>query len=447
MATPLELLTCWGPDWLASGQGDRLGQLAEQRWLSLQGRPAQRVLIVHTDAIAYLADWIAAVSAGWPVILGNPHWRRQEWEAIATQLQPQQIWGEAPIATSVGIADPLETGWIGIATGGSSGGLRFAVQTWERLTAAALAFQRSPLIDGQAIAGICSLPLHHVSGLMVAVRSLVTGGPLWLLPWSELQSAECLPTCSEAVLSLVPTQLQRLLPLRSQWLQQRLLILLGGAPAWPTLLQQAQNLQLPIAPCYGATETAAFISVLFPQQFLAVSRGVGKPLPGVMIQLNADRTVAIQSPSLALGYWQGPGQVEPIIDAQGFWQSGDRGEWSADHSLILLGRQGDRILSGGEKIWPLEVETVLYNSGLVREVCVVGLADPDWGEVVAAAYVPQQQAVTPEQLKATIAPELAPYKHPKQWLNCSALPRTSQGKLDRTAVRQLFAARPPLPAL
>lgn len=110
MATPLELLTCWGPDWLASGQGDRLGQLAEQRWLSLQGRPAQRVLIVHTDAIAYLADWIAAVSAGWPVILGNPHWRRQEWEAIATQLQPQQIWGEAPIATSVGIADPLETG-------------------------------------------------------------------------------------------------------------------------------------------------------------------------------------------------------------------------------------------------------------------------------------------------------------------------------------------------
>ncbi|MCP5990246.1 hypothetical protein NL344_27890, partial [Klebsiella pneumoniae] len=88
------------------------------------------VLIVHTDAIAYLADWIAAVSAGWPVILGNPHWRRQEWEAIATQLQPQQIWGEAPIATSVGIADPLETGWIGIATGGSSGGLRFAVQTW-----------------------------------------------------------------------------------------------------------------------------------------------------------------------------------------------------------------------------------------------------------------------------------------------------------------------------
>lgn len=447
MATPLQQLAQWGPDWLASGQGDRLGQLAEQRWLSLQGRPAQRVLLVHTDAIAYLADWIAAVSAGWPVILGNPQWRRQEWQAVATQLQPQQIWGEAPIAAAAGVADPSETGWIGIATGGSSGRLRFAVQTWERLTAAAIAFQRSPLIDGQAIAGICSLPLHHVSGLMVAVRSLVTGGPLWLLPWSELQSAESLPACPQAVLSLVPTQLQRLLPQRSIWLQQRSLILLGGAPAWPTLLQQAQAQHLPIAPCYGATETAAFISVLAPQQFLAGQRGVGQPLPGVALQLKTDQTVAIQASSLALGYWQGPGQWEPIVDAQGFWQSGDRGEWSADHSLILLGRQGDRILSGGEKIWPLEVETALYNSGLLREVCVVGLADPDWGDVVAAAYVPQQQAVTSEQLKAAIAPELAPYKHPKQWLSCAALPRTSQGKIDRPAVRQLFAARAPMQAL
>ncbi|QFZ91422.2 AMP-binding enzyme [Synechococcus elongatus] len=438
MATPLQQLAQWGPSWLASGQGDRLWQLAEQRWLSLQGRPAQRVLIVHTDAIAYLADWIAAVSAGWPVILGNPRWRRQEWEIVATQLQPQQIWGAAPIAAAAGIADPSETGWIGIATGGSSGGLRFAIQTWDRLMAAAIAFQRSPLIDGPAIAGICSLPLHHVSGLMVAVRSLVTGGSLWLLPWSELQSDDPLPDCPQAVLSLVPTQLQRLLLRRSLWLQQRSLILLGGAPAWPTLLQQAQAQQLSIAPCYGATETAAFISVLAPQQFLAGDRGVGKPLPGVTIKLNADQTVAIQAPSLALGYWQGTSQLQPIVDDQGFWQSGDRGEWSADHSLILLGRQGDRILSGGEKIWPLEVETALYNSGLVREVCVVGLADSDWGEVVAAAYVPQSEGTCSAQLKAAIALELAAYKHPKRWISCTALPRTSQGKIDRVAVRQFL---------
>ncbi|MGA1283467.1 MAG: AMP-binding protein, partial [Prochlorothrix sp.] len=182
-----------------------------------------------------------------------------------------------------------------ISTGGSSGQLRFVVHTLATLGAAVWGLQRSALIPppGQ-IHSFCTLPFHHVSGLMQGLRSWGTGGQMITLPFRSLEQSlaqgggtlaqwpiDRLPFC----LSLVPTQLQRLLDLpgSAPWLAQFAVIFLGGAPPWPSLLDRARALGLPLAPTYGMTETAAMVTVLAPADFGRGRSGCGPALPHVRL--------------------------------------------------------------------------------------------------------------------------------------------------------------------
>ncbi|MEO1300462.1 MAG: AMP-binding protein, partial [Cyanobacteria bacterium J06636_16] len=355
-----------------------------------------------------------------------------------------------------------------IPTGGSSGNLRFAVHTWETLSGSVQGFQQhfqSPVVNAY-----CVLPLFHVSGLMQAMRCLLSGGQLILQPFQTLLQEGAIASPSDNLfLSLVPTQLQRLLNSGRDfipWLRQFTAILLGGAPAWPSLLNTARDLQLPLSPTYGMTETASQVATLLPAEFLAGNTGSGRALPHASITIrdntgqslapNQTGHIAIEAKSLAQGYNQTP-LTSPF-------QTGDLGHLDESGYLYVQGRQKALIITGGEKVLPEEVEAAILTTGMVQDVIVIGIPDEDWGEVVVAVVVPAatrpvasltQNARTeylghwnPDRLIQYLKSQLSPYKLPKHWLVRTSLPRNPQDKLNRTAlgvwVEQQLQQRSPI---
>jgi o-succinylbenzoate---CoA ligase len=421
-----------------------------------------RILLVEPDPVEFLAGFMAACITECPIFLGNPNWSPQEWQQVLSLAQPHQIWGTPPTSPSTeersnSPTRPFSTdqrGWIMIPTGGSSGGIKFAIHTWQTLSAAVAGFQ-SFWGDRNPIHSCCVLPLYHVSGLMQFLRSFLSGGQLAIMPFAALLSGQSSPQDAaflatdslqpaEFFLSLVPTQLQRLLDSQSRlsWLQRFRAILLGGAPAWAALLEQAKALSLNLAPTYGMTETAAQVATLKPAEFLQGHLSTGFPLPHVRIAIqdaggqapgghrpvgHRPGPIAIQTESLFQGYYPQPVSIQT-------WMTDDIGFLDAQGCLFVVGRSSRKILSGGENIFPEEVEAALYASGLLREVCVLGIADPQWGEAVTALYAPSDETQSPdvleENLKASLDNVLSRYKHPKHWVKVDRLPRNAQGKLD-----------------
>jgi O-succinylbenzoic acid--CoA ligase len=449
---------------LICSQCDRLYPLFWQKYQHLrQYATPPRLLLNESEPVSFLAGFFAAVATQTPVFLGNPQWKTSEWQQVWQQVQPQLIWGKVPCSPVEAPPPPPFTGRVMIATGGSSGKMRFAMHTWETLGASVAGFSsyfngaecrifdppKSPLKRGtdesDAIHCCCTLPLYHVSGLMQVMRTFLTGGTLALLPYASLTGS--LPfDAQNYFLSLVPTQLKRLLSQSCANLSQFRAVLLGGAPAWPALLQEAKAAKIPVALTYGMTETASQVATLKPDRFFAGNITCGQCLPHAQITIQDDwgnrlsvmqpGRVAIASSSLALGYFPHsfPGDRPFLTD--------DIGYFDHQNYLYILGRHSQTIITGGEKVFPQEVEAAILSTQQVKDVAVIGIPDPDWGERVVAVYVPKNNSVTletlEETLKEAIAPHLSRYKHPKTWLAVEQLPRSPQGKLNPATLRDLI---------
>ncbi len=407
----------------------------------LVGRP-RPILLLERQPEAWLAGFLAAVQAGWPLFLGNPAWGAREGRQAIALSQPALIWGELPAAWGrittpepgpPPPADPI----IAIPTGGSSGQVRFATHTWATLTAAAQGFQAR--FSPEPIAVLNVLPLYHVSGLMPVVRSLISGGCYESFPYAELKAGRR-PRLDPArsVLSLVPTQLQDLLALDPQGLASWRRLLVGGGPIWPTLLAAARRADLSLVLSYGMTETAALVAALEPAEFRQGRADCGRALPHVELQIldaagqplpaGAVGAIALRSPALFQGYY-------PELRPSGpWWPTADAGYLDADGHLTVLGRQQEVIITGGEKVFPGEVEAAIRGTGMVADVGVIGWPDERWGQRVVALYVPAGLQATPAALTAALRSQLAPYKQPKHWCAVPALPRNAQGKLNRSHV-------------
>ncbi len=212
-----------------------------------------------------------------------------------------------------------------------------------------------------------------------------------------------------------------------RWLRRFDVIFVGGAPAATAMLAAAQAAKLPLVLCYGATETAAMVAAQRPGQFLSGDRSCGPVLPHATVQIDTAGLIEIQAQSLMWSYY-------PHQETCRTWNSRDRGYLDHQGNLHLLGRAVPTINSGGEKIDPNEVETLLRNSGLVDDVVVLGLPDREWGEVVAAIYTPA--TVAADVLKTWLQSRLSAYKLPKRWYGRPSLPRSSQGKVLRQELRR-----------
>jgi O-succinylbenzoic acid--CoA ligase len=404
--------------------------------------PSPRILLFCTNPLEFLAGFTAALLTQAPVFLGNPQWGEQERTMAIALINPHVIITddcfEPSERSAIEPENPAQPGWIMIPTGGTSGTVRFAIHTWETLAASVEGMVQWFFPNqSQPIHSWCLLPLCHVSGLMQVLRTWLTGGQLVITPFAAVLNGDRpLPNLAEIhateswFLSLVPTQLFRLVQQdhHQSWLRQFATILLGGAPASLELLQRARRMGLRLAPTYGMTETAAQVVTLHPDDFWA-GQVHGRVLPHAHIKLVVGGRLQIQAKSLFRGYY-------PEFQARSSFLSDDLGRFFPDQSLQILGRYSRVIQSGGETIFPEEVEGVLMTLPGIADVCVVGIPDPDWGERVTAVYVPTAEEIDPMEMGRSLRGQLATYKWPKRWIPLPALPRNAQGKLNLPVLMQ-----------
>ncbi len=380
-------------------------------------------LVSELDPFKFMTAFADAVAGEGEVFLCNPDWGATERAQLAAMLALR-----SPLS-----APCSNLGWLMIPTGGTSGQLKFARHDEKTLAAAVDGFTRHfGLVRVNAV-GV--LPLHHVSGLMAWLRCVLTGGEYRPLDWKTVEAGPPpdLPARPEGwVVSLVPTQLERLLRREESvaWLRQFRLICLGGAPAAPALLGQAAALRLPLAPGYGMTETAAMITALRSSEFLAGARSCGPALPHVAVKISAEGAVILGGESLFRGYYPGWRDAGDFVTADAGWLD-------AQDELHVRGRRDAAIITGGEKVDPAEVEAALRGTGEFTAVVVLGVADPEWGETVVAAY-PASDRPDLARVRETVGRLLTPAKRPKRFVPLADWPENAQGKVDRARLRGLI---------
>lgn len=298
------------------------------------------------------------------------------------------------------------------------------------------------------------LPLYHVGGLAVVFRSCLYGTAIVLHPGFDIGAFQrSLREDGVTLTSLVPTMLHRLLnsDTATVWPDSLRLILLGGAAAQPDLLLAAQEAGVPVATTYGLTETASQVATALPADVHSKPGSVGKPLMFSQARI-ADRDgqkvptgkigeIHIRGPQVMSAYYADPEATQ--ISLRGGWlHTGDMGFLDMDNDLFVVQRRRDIIVSGGENIYPAEVEAALRAHPDVADACVVGLVDAEWGQRCAAAVQLRRGAnLTGEALLAFSRKRLAGYKQPaSQYIRfVKTLPQTSSGKIARRAVEELLS--------
>lgn len=292
---------------------------------------------------------------------------------------------------------------------------------------------------------LACLPLFHVGGLALLLRSLIDGSCVVLHErFDAAQVDAAIDAGGVAFASLVPTGLERLLQQRGARRAPASLraILLGGAAAPPALVARATRLGFPIATTYGLTEAASQVATRPPG-----GRGAGlAPLPGTRLRIVDERGVPcrtgvpgqilVASPSVMRGYWRRPDDTA-IALAGGWLHTGDIGALDANGGLHVFARRSDLIVSGGENVYPAEVEAVLAAHPDVEEVAVAGVPDAEFG-ARPAAWIVGERAPSPAALRRFCRARLAGFKVPVAFHFVAALPRNANGKVlrDRLAATQ-----------
>jgi O-succinylbenzoic acid--CoA ligase len=336
---------------------------------------------------------------------------RRAWDAgdAVLPLDPRL---PAPAARAVleaaRVDEPVEPGdALVVATSGTGGTPKAAVLTHGAVAASAGATSARLAVDPATDRWLACIPLAHVGGLGVVTRALLTGTALTVLPRPEPAAVAEVARAGPTLVSLVPTALDRLDP---SWFKA---VVLGGAA-------DPRPRPANVVRTYGSTETGG--GVVYD----------GRPLDGVDVRVVAGE-VQVRGPMLLRGYRDGS---DPR-DADGWLATGDSGAFDADGRLVVAGRLADVVVTGGEKVWPDDVESVLAAHPGVREVAVVGRPHPEWGAVVVAVVVPRDPSEPPslESLRDLVKASRPAYAAPRRLELVEALPRTALGKIRRAALR------------
>lgn len=325
------------------------------------GRKQQSRQILNTeDPYAFWLSFLhnlenrtsaALPDPGWP-----NEWRRELTERAATEQNRDTIL---------------------IATSGSTGRPKWCRHSIATLGAAADGFVQRFGAQG-LIHSVVVLPQHHVGGIMPVLRSAASQGKVAFASYRQLHSLANLAfDPKQASLSIVPTQLNRLL-LQSdgpKTLRRFGAIFIGGAASAPALLEKARSLDIPLAPCFGSTETAAMITAMNPADFLQGSSGTGQTMPHATISISPENRIQVSSQALFKGYLD-----ESPHENNCPFAMPDFGKWDASGSLHILGRADRIIQSGAELVHPNEIEKIVQDLFPGSNPSCIGIPDEDWGE-------------------------------------------------------------------
>jgi O-succinylbenzoic acid--CoA ligase len=272
---------------------------------------------------------------------------------------------------------------------------------------------------------LCCLPLSHISGLGIVMRSVIYGTTAVVQDGFDVDRvAESLERDEITVLSLVTTMLTRLLEAGADLSGPRA-VLVGGGPVPEDPLEEALGRGATVVQTYGLTETCSQVTTLAPTDARRKLGSAGRPLLTTHLRIQ-DGEILVQGPTVA------PGRA----DADGWLHTGDLGRIDEEGFLYVEDRMDDMIVTGGENVVPAEVEKVLLRHPEVADAAVVGRDDPEWQQAVTAIVVLEDGSeVSPDELRRHCAESLAGFKVPKRVELAAALPRTPSGKLMRRALR------------
>ncbi len=294
---------------------------------------------------------------------------------------------------------------------------------------------------------LASLPMFHVGGLAVVLRGVLYGnGVVVQEAFDPGRVNEAIDRHGVTTISVVANMLRRMLDERGDKAYPTTLrtVLLGGGPAPRELLEDCARRGLPVLQTYGLTEAASQVATLAPADALRKLGSAGRPLPGTSIRIESEGRacaageageIIVNGPTVSPGYWQRPEETAAAF-RDGWLRTGDFGYLDDEGCLYVLDRRDDLIVSGGENVYPAEVESMLASHADVVEAAVYGVPDASWGAVPAAAVVLRPGAsVSAKELIEWCRVRLARYKAPARVHFVDALPRNAAGKLQRRLLR------------
>jgi O-succinylbenzoic acid--CoA ligase len=416
--------------------------------------PDCRVALVGSLRLdTVIAIW-ALVELGVPVVLIHPKLTAPERQRLFDDCSPQVVLDEnwhaptdgAEAASRAPVPDDGRCLAI-LYTSGTSGRPKGAILSRRAFAAAASASAMNLGWRDDDRWMLC-MPLAHVGGLSILLRCLRARRTVISATRSSFSADGIAMGVEEnraTLISLVPTMLKRMLELDPPWEPPAFLrcILLGGAACPERTLREAARRNLPVLTTYGMTEACSQIASQRLGTPPSPEEGAGHPLPGVEVRI-VEEHVQVRGPNLMSGYFP-PGVHPSPFTEDGWLQTGDLGHLDDQGRLHLLARRKDLIISGGENVYPVEVEQTLETHPSLAQALVFGVADETWGQRVAAALVASGDPPADEALLAFIQERLAAHKRPKQVAFLPSLPVNHTGKIDRAAA--IAAATPLLRSL
>jgi O-succinylbenzoic acid--CoA ligase len=363
-----------------------------------------------------IAVWAcqAAGASAVPIDLRLSEDERAQRRGGADVIVSEPLGSAPPVGrTFAGTDDPLAV----MHTSGTTAAPKPVVLTRSNFLASALGSAVALGLD-PAERWLCPMPLTHVGGLSIPVRSAIYATTAVLHGRFETEAVlnELMdPARRITMVSLVPTMLARLLDAGLQRPPMLRWALLGGGPIAPALLARAEEAGVPVASSYGMTEACSQIATF------------GWPLSGVELSLQGpEREIVVRGPIVSEG----------AIAADGWLHTGDLGRFDDRSRLQIIGRKSDTIVTGGENVAPAEVEAVLLEHPDVADAAIHPRPDPEWGEAVIATIVLRDGArPAPDELREFCAGRVAGFKVPKAFEFASELPRTASGKLLRRQLK------------
>jgi len=295
---------------------------------------------------------------------------------------------------------------------------------------------------------LACLPLFHVGGLSILLRSAIYGTTAVVHErFDEVRANRAIREERITLLSVVAAMLSRMFDADAEGYPDTLrAVLLGGGPAPRPLMEAAVERHMPVLQTYGLTETASQVATLAPEDALRKLGSAGLPLSSSTVRIEVDGRpaeageigeICVAGPTVCAGYLHRPDATAETI-REGWLHTGDLGYLDVEGYLYVADRRDDLIVSGGENVYPAEVESALLGLVGISDCAVVGLPDAQWGQVVVAAIIGDADL---DAIPALLRERIAGYKVPRRVVRWEGeLPRTASGKVQRHLVREHLAS-------
>ncbi|WP_197280982.1 acyl-CoA synthetase [Microbacterium sp. No. 7] len=296
-------------------------------------------------------------------------------------------------------------------------------------------------------------PLFHIGGFnALSLRTITRGGTLVVRrTFDPAQALDDLVSRRVNSMFLVPAMLagiQRQPGFGDADLSALRSTIVAGAPVPPALIATYAQKGVSLQQAWGLTETAPFSTYLEAAKTTEKLGSCGIPMPYTRVRVVDPVTLQdaekghtgefwVHGPNVSRGYWNNPEATAAVFTPDGWFRTGDLGYADEDGYLYIVDRLKDMIISGGENVYPAEIENVLNAHPLVADVAVVGVPDEKWGEAVCAVVTFDGAELTLDEVRAYLGAHLARYKLPTRLVVQADIPRNGAGKLDKPLIRAL----------